>query len=164
MERPNKAAEANVMVNRVLSLGRRGVEHAAIVCHLSPPLLIPTRLLARFSLFPLPPLPPNSHKTFNARKHSLGMPRACSAMEFSRPPAQLAGSLPVSRPSQKAPSALPTCKDPLATPHSSQAYDSALTSPPDGRLHTILRIASTGIRIKGEKYVHHVPRDIQSTL
>ena len=50
------------------------------------------------------------------------------------------------------------------TPHSSQAYDSALTSPPDGRPHTILRIASTGIQSKRNKYVHHVPRDIQSTL
>jgi hypothetical protein len=43
------------------------------------------------------------------------------------------------------------------TPRSSQAYDSALTSPPDGRPHTILRMASTGIRIKGNKYVHHIP-------
>ncbi|KAN0124265.1 hypothetical protein V8E52_001914 [Russula decolorans] len=50
------------------------------------------------------------------------------------------------------------------TPHTSQVYDSALTSPPDGRPHTILRMASTGIRIKGEKFVHHIPRDIQSTL
>jgi len=49
-------------------------------------------------------------------------------------------------------------------PRSSQAYDSALTSPPDGRPHTILRLASTGIQIKGHKYVHHVSRDIQSTL
>jgi hypothetical protein len=50
------------------------------------------------------------------------------------------------------------------THHTSQAYDSTLTSPPDGRPHTILRIASTGIRVKGTKYVHHIPRDIQSTL
>jgi hypothetical protein len=35
------------------------------------------------------------------------------------------------------------------TPHTPQAYDSALTSPPDGRPHTVLRMASTGIRIKG---------------
>ncbi len=47
------------------------------------------------------------------------------------------------------------------TPCSSQAYDSAPTSPPDGRPHTILRMAPTGIRIKGKKYVHHVPRDVQ---
>jgi hypothetical protein len=36
------------------------------------------------------------------------------------------------------------------TPHTSQVYDSALTSPPDGRPHMILRMASTGIRIKGD--------------
>ena len=35
------------------------------------------------------------------------------------------------------------------TPYTPQAYDSALTSPPDGRPHTVLRMASTGIRIKG---------------
>jgi hypothetical protein len=30
---------------------------------------------------------------------------------------------------------------------------------------TMLRVmASTGIRIKGKKYVHHIPRDVQSTL
>jgi hypothetical protein len=45
---------------------------------------------------------------FNTCRHSLVTPRACSATEFSRPPAQLAGSLPVSRPGQEAPSALPT--------------------------------------------------------
>ena len=52
-------------------------------------------------------------------------------------------------------------------PHLSQAYDSMLTSSPDasGLPHTILRLASTGIRIKGQKYTYHitVPRDIQST-
>jgi hypothetical protein len=36
---------------------------------------------------------------------------ACSATELSRPPAQLAGSLPVSWPGQKAPGALPTTED-----------------------------------------------------
>ena len=47
----------------------------------------------------------------------------------------------------------------------SQAYESMLTNPPDGLPHTILRLASTGIRIKGQKYTYHVtvPRDTQST-
>ena len=35
------------------------------------------------------------------------------------------------------------------TPHTPQAYDSTLTSPPDGRPHTVLQMASTGIWIKG---------------
>jgi hypothetical protein len=50
------------------------------------------------------------------------------------------------------------------SPRLSQVYDSTLTSPPDGRPHAILRIASVGIRVRGQKHVHRVPRDIQSTL
>lgn len=46
----------------------------------------------------------------------------------------------------------------------SQAYNSALVTPPDGRAHTILRIASTGIRSKGRTLSHHTPRAVQSTL
>src|SRR6266446_1000561 len=50
------------------------------------------------------------------------------------------------------------------SPRRSQAYDSALTSPPDGRAHLILRIASTGVRIKGQVYSQRISREIQSTL
>ena len=50
------------------------------------------------------------------------------------------------------------------SPRLSQAYNSALVTPPDGQLHTILRIASTGIRSKGRTFSHRVPREIQSTL
>jgi hypothetical protein len=52
----------------------------------------------------------------------------------------------------------------LQNPRSSHAYDCALTNPPDGHPHTILRLASTGIQIKRQQYSHHVPRDVQSTL
>ena len=50
------------------------------------------------------------------------------------------------------------------SPRTSQAYNSALVTPPDGRAHTILRIASTGIRSKGRTFSHRVSREIQSTL
>jgi hypothetical protein len=46
----------------------------------------------------------------------------------------------------------------------SQAYNSALVTPPDGRVHPILRIASKGLRRKGRNFSHHVPREVQSTL
>jgi hypothetical protein len=49
-------------------------------------------------------------------------------------------------------------------PRLSQAYNSALVTPPDGRVHTILRIASTGLRRKGHTFSHRVPRAVQSTL
>jgi hypothetical protein len=49
-------------------------------------------------------------------------------------------------------------------PRRSQAYDSALVAPPDGRAHMIFRIASTGLRKKGHTLSHRVPREIQSTL
>jgi hypothetical protein len=67
----------------------------------------------RKSKAPMRPLQPQQRRTTYSRRshtcrHSLVMLGACSATEFSRPPAQLAGSLPVSRPSQKAPGALPT--------------------------------------------------------
>src|SRR6266852_5503785 len=41
---------------------------------------------------------------------SLNTQAPCSTVEFSRPPPQLAGSPPVSRPGQKAPRALPTLR------------------------------------------------------
>jgi hypothetical protein len=50
------------------------------------------------------------------------------------------------------------------SPRLSQSYNSALVNPPDGRVHTILRIASKGLRRKGHTYSHRVPRDVQSTL
>jgi hypothetical protein len=50
------------------------------------------------------------------------------------------------------------------SPRTTQAYNSALVTPPDGRAHTILRIASTGIRSKGRTFSHRVSREIQSTL
>jgi len=50
------------------------------------------------------------------------------------------------------------------SPRQSQAYNSALVTPPDGRAHLILRIASTGIRTKGRTLLHRVPRTVQSTL
>ena len=46
----------------------------------------------------------------------------------------------------------------------SQAYDSALIAPPDGRAHLVLRIASTGVQRKGQTYFHQVPREVQSML
>ena len=49
-------------------------------------------------------------------------------------------------------------------PRQSQAYNSALTTPPDGRAHLILRIASTGVKIKGQVYSQRVSRGTQSTL
>jgi len=49
-------------------------------------------------------------------------------------------------------------------PRRSQAYDSALTTPPDGRMHLILRIASTGVQAKGQVFSQRVSREIQSTL
>ena len=49
-------------------------------------------------------------------------------------------------------------------PRQSQAYNSALVTPPDGQAHIILRIASTGLRKKGHIYSHQVSREIQSTL
>jgi hypothetical protein len=50
------------------------------------------------------------------------------------------------------------------SPRQSQAYNSALVTPPDGQAHTILRIASTGIRSKGRTLSHRVSRTVQSTL
>ncbi len=49
-------------------------------------------------------------------------------------------------------------------PRRSQAYDSALTTPPDGKAHLILRIASTGVQIKGQVFSQQVSCEIQSTL
>jgi len=49
-------------------------------------------------------------------------------------------------------------------PRRSQAYDSALTTPPDGRMHLILRITSTGVQAKGQVFSQRVSREIQSTL
>jgi len=49
-------------------------------------------------------------------------------------------------------------------PRQSQAYNSALTNPPDGQAHTILRIASTGIKRKGQTLSHRVSRETQATL
>jgi hypothetical protein len=46
----------------------------------------------------------------------------------------------------------------------SQAYNSALVTPPDGRVHPILRIASKGLPRKGHNFSHHVPHEVQSTL
>ena len=51
---------------------------------------------------------PHTVVTYITHKHSLVTLGTCSATEFSRPPAQQAGSHPVSRPGQKAPSAFPT--------------------------------------------------------
>jgi hypothetical protein len=50
------------------------------------------------------------------------------------------------------------------SPRRSQAYDSALVTPPDGRVHMIFRVASTGLRKKGCTFSHRVPREVQSTL
>ena len=50
------------------------------------------------------------------------------------------------------------------SPRHSQAYNSALVTPPDGRAHMILRIASKGLRRKGRTFLHRVPRAVQSTL
>ena len=50
------------------------------------------------------------------------------------------------------------------SPRQSQAYDSTLIAPPDGRAHLVLWIASTGVRRKGRTYFHRVPREVQSTL
>jgi hypothetical protein len=51
-----------------------------------------------------------------------------------------------------------------ADPKHSQAYNSALVTPPDGRVHPILRIASKGFRSKGRTISHRVSREIQATL
>jgi hypothetical protein len=50
------------------------------------------------------------------------------------------------------------------SPRHSQAYDSALVTPPDGRVHMIFRIASTVLRKNGHTFLHRVPRTVQSTL
>jgi hypothetical protein len=53
------------------------------------------------------------------------------------------------------------------SPCQSQAYNSALTTAPDGRAHMILRIASrpsTGVQIKGQAYSYRVPCEVQSIL
>jgi hypothetical protein len=49
-------------------------------------------------------------------------------------------------------------------PRLSQAYNSALVTPPDGKVHQILRIASTGLRKNGQTFIQHVSRETQSTL
>ena len=43
-------------------------------------------------------------------------------------------------------------------PRQPQAYNSALITPPEGQVHTILRIASTGIQSKGHTFSHQVSR------
>jgi hypothetical protein len=55
-----------------------------------------------------PPRADPSKNLFLPNRHSLFTQGACSTTERSRPPAQLAGSLPVSRPSRKVLRALPT--------------------------------------------------------
>ena len=50
------------------------------------------------------------------------------------------------------------------SPKHSQAYDSALVTPPDGHAHMILRIASKGLRRKGRTFLHRVPRTVETTL
>jgi hypothetical protein len=52
----------------------------------------------------------------------------------------------------------------LDSPRKSDAYHSALVTPPDGQVHTILRIASTGVRRNGRTFFHRVSRETQSTL
>ena len=46
----------------------------------------------------------------------------------------------------------------------SQAYDSALVVPPDGRAHMVVQITSTGLKEKGHTFSHRIPCTIQSTL
>ncbi len=50
------------------------------------------------------------------------------------------------------------------SPRRSQVYNSALVTPPDGQVHMIFRIASTGLKRKGHTFSHRVPRTVQSTL
>jgi hypothetical protein len=49
-------------------------------------------------------------------------------------------------------------------PRLSQAYNSALVTPPDGKVHQILWIASTGLRKNGQTFIQHVSHETQSTL